>query len=187
MKVFALLCLAGAALARPEKLDGLQHRLDAHHHHDAHAIPVAQVRQAALDLPAPEPYEEDQGPPRPYQFTYQAGRYPNHVDRTHSESRGTDGIVVGTYEYLDPLKRVVKVDYTADEDGFHPRVQGPVPQPPRESAAVARARENFFTRSAQIAAEHARIGQEHAALRAAAEAKRAQDEAEAARQDQYTV
>ena len=50
-----------------------------------------------------------------------------------SESRGTDGVVVGTYEYLDPLKRVVKVDYTADQNGFHPNVQGPVPQAPRVS------------------------------------------------------
>ncbi|XP_043190867.1 cuticle protein 6-like [Amphibalanus amphitrite] len=164
MKVFILLCVVGAAVARPELLDGLEHSHEAHHEH-------------------PQPYEEPVGPPQPYQFTYQAGRYPNHVDRTHSESRGTDGVVVGTYEYLDPLKRVVKVDYTADQNGFHPNVQGPVPQAPRESAAVAAARENFFTRSAQIVAEQARIGQEHARLRAIAEAERAQREA--AEQQQY--
>ena len=45
--------------------------------------------------------------------------------------------MVGTYEYLDPLKRVVKVDYTADENGFHPNVQGAaVPQAPRVSYGI---------------------------------------------------
>ena len=70
-------CVAGAALARPELLDGLEHSHDAHHHHEAHALPAPQLRLLE------EPYQEPVGPPQPYQFTYQAGRYPNHVDRTH--------------------------------------------------------------------------------------------------------
>ena len=69
--------MAGAALARPELLDGLEHSHDAHHHHEAHALPAPQLRLLE------EPYQEPVGPPQPYQFTYQAGRYPNHVDRTH--------------------------------------------------------------------------------------------------------
>ena len=44
-----------------------------------------------------------------------------------SESRDVRGRVVGSYQYLDPLKRVVRVDYTADKSGFYPTVQGAVP------------------------------------------------------------
>ena len=44
-----------------------------------------------------------------------------------SETRDANGRVVGSYQYLDPLKRIVKVDYTADSSGFYPTVQGAVP------------------------------------------------------------
>jgi len=188
MKIFGLLLLCGAALAMPSDLSHLEgHRHDQHHQREAHALPVPLLRSAP-EVYQEQEYQEPVGPPRPYSFTYQAGRYPGHVDRVHSESRSPGGPVVGTYEYLDPLKRVVKVDYTADENGFHPNVQGAaVPKPQKESVAVQRARDDFFTRSAAIVAEQARIGEEHARLRAIAQARRAQEEAEAAAQEQQYV
>ena len=82
-------CVVGAALARPSRLDGLEHSHDARHHHEAHALPESQLR--ALE-PEPE-YREPVGPPQPYQFTYQAGRYPNHVDRTHRSVQSEHGTV----------------------------------------------------------------------------------------------
>ena len=41
------------------------------------------------------------GPPQPYQFTYQAGRYPNHVDRTH-RSVQSDAPALGTAVVRSP-------------------------------------------------------------------------------------
>lgn len=42
-------------------------------------------------LPTPEP----QVPPRPYAFGYAAGRFPGHIDRTHSEISDGSGVVKG--------------------------------------------------------------------------------------------
>lgn len=34
-------------------------------------------------------------PPRPYAFGYAAGRFPGHIDRTHSEISSGSGVVQG--------------------------------------------------------------------------------------------
>ena len=59
-------------------------------------------------------------------YTYSAVLTRVHVF-VRSETRDANGRVVGSYQYLDPLKRIVKVDYTADSSGFYPTVQGAVP------------------------------------------------------------
>ncbi|XP_029161439.1 uncharacterized protein LOC114933125 [Nylanderia fulva] len=59
-------------------------------------------------------------PPKPYSFQYEAGRYPGHIDRVHQEVGGGDGIIYGTYSYVDPKYKVRTVEYRADKNGFHP-------------------------------------------------------------------
>ncbi|XP_037081488.1 translation initiation factor IF-2-like [Pollicipes pollicipes] len=177
MRLLIVLALVAAVRARPEKLDGLGHD---HHHHDHEHDHAA----GGLGLPPPPPppaaTDEPAEGPHPYSFSYDAGRFPNHVDRSHSETRNEDGTVVGSFQYLDPLKRLVKVAYTADETGFHSTVEGAVPDAlPRESDTVAAARDSFFAQVAKIMAEHDRIGKEHARLRAAKKARLSQDGAKA--------
>ncbi|KAG5679380.1 hypothetical protein PVAND_008949 [Polypedilum vanderplanki] len=65
-------------------------------------------------------------PPRPYQFKYEAGRYPGHVDRTHAEVGDGAGVVKGAFSYVDPSQQVRTVEYVADEQGFHPSLSHPV-------------------------------------------------------------
>ncbi|XP_025262299.1 uncharacterized protein LOC112637251 isoform X2 [Camponotus floridanus] len=57
---------------------------------------------------------------KPYSFQYKAGRYPGHIDRVHQEVRDEDGIIHGTYSYVDPKHKVRTVEYKADKNGFHP-------------------------------------------------------------------
>lgn len=89
-------------------------------------------------------------PPRPYQFSYEAGRYPGHSDRntwsspinsyinpksqlgSHSEVGDGSGTVRGAFSYVDPSNQVRTVEYTADENGFHPQLS----HPPQNSKAV---------------------------------------------------
>lgn len=97
---------------------------------------------------------EQAGPPNPYIFSYTAGRYPGHADRTHTEVSNGQGLVKGSYSYVDPLQQIRTVDYVADENGFRPTLSHqPVAQQP--SAAVRRATERHATLYAQIAANHA--------------------------------
>lgn len=69
-------------------------------------------------------------PPRPYAFSYEAGRYPNHVDRmfkmlyligtldyylimfigTHSEVGDGAGTVRGSFSYIDPRNEVKQIN-----------------------------------------------------------------------------
>nr|CAI5864424.1 unnamed protein product [Callosobruchus analis] len=43
-------------------------------------------------------------PPKPYAFGYAAGRYPGHIDRTHSEVSDGSGVVQDPYyDYMSPL------------------------------------------------------------------------------------
>lgn len=79
-------------------------------------------------------------PPHPYFFSYSAGRYPGHIDRTHSEVSDGSGTVRGSYAYVDPRNQVRTVDYTADEYGFHPQLS----HEPKDTRAVARAKERHF-------------------------------------------
>lgn len=64
-------------------------------------------------------------PPNPYQFSYAAGRYPGHIDRTHAEVGDGSGTVRGAFSYVDPRNEIRTVEYTADEQGFHPQLSHP--------------------------------------------------------------
>lgn len=74
-------------------------------------------------------------PPSPYVFSYTAGRYPGHADRTHSEVSDGSGIVRGSFSYVDPRQQIRTVDYTADKNGFHPILSHEA-KPQEQSAAV---------------------------------------------------
>ncbi|XP_068087099.1 cuticle protein 10.9 [Anabrus simplex] len=111
-------------------------------------------------LPQTTPAEEEYvGPPQPYSFTYVAGRYPNHVDRTHSETSDGSGVVRGTFSYVDPRFQVRTVEYVADQQGFHPVLSNPVADTPTVAAAKQKHAELFD----RIAQDHARIAAERAA------------------------
>jgi hypothetical protein len=51
----------------------------------------------AADLKGLEEPDVPVGPPQPYSFSYTAGRYPGHVDRTHSETSDGSGTIRGKY------------------------------------------------------------------------------------------
>ncbi|ETN63315.1 cuticular protein 9, RR-1 family [Anopheles darlingi] len=93
-------------------------------------------------------------PPKPYAFTYTAGRAPGHVDRTHSEVSDGNGVVRGSFSYVDPRNQVRTVEYTADKNGFYP-VLSHLPQTPQQTEAVARAEQKHYALYAKIAQEHA--------------------------------
>jgi hypothetical protein len=54
----------------------------------------------AADPKEPVGLEEPVEPPQPYSFTYTAGRYPGHVDRTHSEASDGSGTIRGEFPHL---------------------------------------------------------------------------------------
>ncbi|XP_053616934.1 larval cuticle protein A3A [Plodia interpunctella] len=94
-------------------------------------------------------------PPKPYVFSYTAGRYPGHADRQHTEVSDGSGVVRGTFSYVDPRHKVRTVDYVADKQGFHPVLSEQPPEHPADSAAVARAKDQHHLLYAKIAEEHA--------------------------------
>jgi hypothetical protein len=51
----------------------------------------------AADPKEPVDPEELVEPPQPYSFAYTAGRYPGHIDRTHSEASDGSGTIRGEY------------------------------------------------------------------------------------------
>ncbi|XP_055638403.1 larval cuticle protein LCP-17 isoform X2 [Toxorhynchites rutilus septentrionalis] len=93
-------------------------------------------------------------PPRPYSFSYVAGRHPGHIDRIHSESSDGSGTVKGSFSYVDPRNQVRTVDYIADAHGFYPQLSH-LPKSPQQSEAVERAAQKHFVLYAKIAEEHA--------------------------------
>lgn len=97
---------------------------------------------------------EAAGPPNPYIFSYTAGRYPGHADRTHTEVSNGQGVVKGSYSYVDPNQEIRTVDYVADEHGFRPTLSHE-PQPQRQSAAVRLATERHAALYNSIAQAHA--------------------------------
>ncbi|XP_068623892.1 cuticle protein 16.8-like [Battus philenor] len=103
-----------------------------------------------LEEPTTEP-----PPPKPYSFTYTAGRYPGHADRIHSESSDGSGVVTGSFAYVDPRQKLRTVDYIADRDGFHPVLSDVPPEHPSDSESVAQAKERHFQLYARIAEQHA--------------------------------
>ncbi|GJQ85277.1 hypothetical protein Trydic_g23176 [Trypoxylus dichotomus] len=96
---------------------------------------------------------QPEGPPRPYAFGYAAGRYPGHIDRTHSEISDGD-VVQGTYSYVDPKFQIRTVDYVADKNGFHPVLNFSPPPLPQDSAAVAAAKQRHLADFDAIANSH---------------------------------
>lgn len=90
-----------------------------------------------------------QPPPQPYSFAYEAGRYPGHVDRSHQEVSDGSGVVRGAFTYIDPRQQIRTVEYTADQDGFHPTVSldgiaSPGSGEPQETEAVKLAKQRHF-------------------------------------------
>ncbi|GBP86310.1 Cuticle protein 10.9 [Eumeta japonica] len=104
---------------------------------------------------APEEPSTEPAPPKPYVFSYTAGRYPGHADRQHSEVSDGSGVVRGSFSYVDPRNKIRTVDYVADKQGFHPVLSDEPPEHPRESEAVALARDKHEKLFAKIAEQHA--------------------------------
>ncbi|XP_013188327.1 cuticle protein 16.8 [Amyelois transitella] len=94
-------------------------------------------------------------PPKPYVFSYTAGRFPGHADRQHTEVSDGSGVVRGTFSYVDPRQKVRTVDYVADKEGFHPVLSEQPPEHPADSDSVARAKDKHYQLYAKIAEEHA--------------------------------
>ncbi|XP_031638497.1 uncharacterized protein LOC116350729 [Contarinia nasturtii] len=93
-------------------------------------------------------------PPHPYAFSYQAGRFNGHVDRTHSEVSDGSGVVHGAFSYIDPRQEIRSVEYTADKDGFHPVLSHPN-EVPQQSEAVKLATLRHFEQYNRIAEQNA--------------------------------
>ncbi|XP_058116634.1 cuticle protein 8 [Anopheles ziemanni] len=116
------------------------------------------LRQRSPQVVLVEEYEEKvttvPPPPKPYAFTYSAGRAPGHVDRTHSEVSDGNGVVRGSFSYVDPRNQVRTVEYTADSNGFYP-VLSHLPKTTQQTEAVALAEQKHYALYAKIAQEHA--------------------------------
>lgn len=82
-------------------------------------------------------------PPHPYQFTYTAGRFNGHIDRTHSEVSDGSGVVRGAFSYVDPRQQIRTVEYVADKTGFYPTLSHQ-PQVAQQTEAVRKATENHL-------------------------------------------
>lgn len=95
--------------------------------------------------------------PKPYSFQYEAGRYPGHVDRVHQEVGDGDGIIHGTYSYVDPKYKVRTVEYKADKNGFHPALINfdDIFAQPADSEAVRLAKEKHMRLYQKIAEANA--------------------------------
>nr|CAD7406457.1 unnamed protein product [Timema cristinae] len=103
--------------------------------------------------------------PQPYSFSYVAGRYPGQVDRQHSETSDGNGVVRGSFAYVDPRHQIRMVEYVADKNGFHPVLSNPVADTP----IVAAAKQHHADLFQRIAEEHARIAAERDAIDATAD------------------
>lgn len=103
-----------------------------------------------------------QPPPQPYSFAYQAGRYPGHVDRSHQEVSDGSGVVRGAFTYIDPRQQIRTVEYTADQDGFHPSLSldgeaSPGIGEPQDTEAVQLAKQRHFAIFDRIAARNQNV------------------------------
>lgn len=96
-------------------------------------------------------------PPRPYAFAYQAGRYPGHVDRSHQEVSDGSGTVRGAFSYIDPRQEIRTVEYTADENGFHPNISPGNGAEPEQTEAVKLATQRHFAIFNRIAERNANV------------------------------
>ena len=54
------------------------------------------------------------------QYAFSSGRYPGGAPDRYTQSEGdAAGVIRGGYAYLDPNHKWQKVEYVADENGFH--------------------------------------------------------------------
>ena len=54
------------------------------------------------------------------QYAFASGRYPGGAPDRYTQSEGdAQGVIRGGYAYLDPNHQWQKVEYVADENGFH--------------------------------------------------------------------
>lgn len=95
-------------------------------------------------------------PPRPYEFSYTAGRYPGHTDRAHSEVSDGSGVVRGAFSYIDPSQKIRSVEYFADHNGFHPMLSHPINEP-QQSEAVKQATIRHINLFNKIAESNANV------------------------------
>lgn len=95
-------------------------------------------------------------PPRPYAFSYAAGRFSGHIDRTHSEVSDGTGVVRGAFSYIDPRQEIRSVEYVADDKGFHPILSHPSDEP-QQSEAVKQATIRHLEQYNRIAERNAQV------------------------------
>lgn len=67
----------------------------------------------------------------------------NDTSGTHSEVGDGQGTVRGAFSYVDPRNQVRTVEYTADENGFHPELSHPS-HPNKNTHAVDLATQRHF-------------------------------------------
>ncbi|OXU16808.1 hypothetical protein TSAR_005527, partial [Trichomalopsis sarcophagae] len=122
---------------------------------------VSHILQAQGAVDYQEPTTTTQGPPNPYSFKYSAGRYPGHIDRVQSESGDGFGHVRGSYSFIDPKFKVRTVQYTVDENGFHPTLNNydDILRQPTDSEAVKQGRERHRILYENIAARNSQGAQ----------------------------
>lgn len=70
---------------------------------------LAAVVAASADVLVEDGSYVDLEPPIPYAFSYAAGRFPGHVDRTHSETRDENGIIRGNCNEPGRKQRTAKM------------------------------------------------------------------------------
>lgn len=95
-------------------------------------------------------------PPHPYAFSYTAGRFSGHIDRTHSEVSDGSGVVRGAFSYIDPRQEIRTVEYTADKQGFHPVLSHAIDEP-RQTEAVKQATIRHIEQYNRIAEQNANV------------------------------
>lgn len=95
-------------------------------------------------------------PSRPYAFSYTAGRFRGHIDRSHSEVSDGAGTVRGAFSYIDPRQEIRSVEYVADNKGFHPILSHPVEEP-RQTEAVKLATIKHIEQYNRISEQNANV------------------------------
>jgi len=77
--------------------------------------------------------------PLPFKYAFAASRVPGGSPDRYVEQEGDgEGVIRGSYTYLDPNHRWRKVSYLADKDGFH--VEEDKDSTPKDTVAVANAK-----------------------------------------------
>ncbi|TRY73508.1 hypothetical protein TCAL_01551 [Tigriopus californicus] len=124
---------------------------------------VGLIFHAVCALPVNEPNAYEKGsstttpnpPPSPFQYAFAAGRAPGGKPDRYVEQEGDEnGVVRGSYAYLDPNWKWQKVSYLADPDtGFHvlESTAGDASSLPEDTPVVAEAKAKHKALYDQIA------------------------------------